>query len=116
MAMGAWLASLTRDEVQAVGGEDTSGPPLGIEPTWKYKQVELPIRPGQGVLLFTDGISEARNAQGELFGEARIRDALRGAHSPAEACERVLEAVERFAAANAPRDDVCLVAFARTAK
>ncbi|RMG36405.1 MAG: FHA domain-containing protein [Planctomycetota bacterium] len=109
-----WTAG--RNEVQAIGNDETSGPPLGVEPTWKYKQVELSIQPGQGVLLFTDGISEARNQQGELFGETRIRDAVSGARSAQQACERVLESVESFAAGNAPRDDVCLVAFARTAR
>ena len=46
-----------------------SGLPLGIEPAVVYPQSVEPLPPGAAALLYTDGLSEARNAAGELLGE-----------------------------------------------
>ena len=46
-----------------------SGFPLGIEPLTRYAQTETPLPPGAAALLYTDGLSESRNAAGEMLGE-----------------------------------------------
>ena len=55
-------------------------PPLGIEPTLEGTSVTTVLRPGGGVLLYTDGLPEARTAREvdrhDLFGEQAARDAL----------------------------------------
>lgn len=52
------------------------GPPLGIVPTVHYDEHTVELQPDQTVLLISDGIVEARNAAGELWGFERMEQAL----------------------------------------
>lgn len=49
-----------------------SGFPLGIEPMTRYAQVETDLPSGAAVLLYTDGLSETRNANGDMLGEEKL--------------------------------------------
>jgi len=60
-------------EAVAVG---QSGFPLGIEPLTRYPQVEISLPPGALAMLYTDGLSEARNAAGEMLGEKKLLQLL----------------------------------------
>jgi serine phosphatase RsbU (regulator of sigma subunit) len=64
--------------------------------------------------MYTDGISEAMNAKGDVFGAKRIREAI--IRSPA-GIERVgqtlLDDVRRHVRGRLPSDDICVVGFAR---
>jgi serine phosphatase RsbU (regulator of sigma subunit) len=51
---------------------------LGIFPDAKYSDVAVQIDPGNKLLLFTDGITEATNTSGEEYGEHRLRQELDG--------------------------------------
>ncbi len=75
------------------------------------------LAPGDLVLLYTDGITEATNAAGECFGAGRLDDAVRRcAGRPAkESVESVLADVARFSGDRAPFDDITLVVARRTA-
>jgi phosphoserine phosphatase RsbU/P len=59
-------------EVLEVGAAE-SGMPLGIRPDVEYRQSELDIGPGETLLLVTDGITEAQNGGGSLYGIPRLR-------------------------------------------
>ena len=64
--------------------------------------------------MYTDGISEAMNAQGDVFGTKRMREAL--IRSPAgvdSVGQTLLDDVRRFVRGRLPSDDICLVCFAR---
>jgi serine phosphatase RsbU (regulator of sigma subunit)/anti-sigma regulatory factor (Ser/Thr protein kinase) len=50
-----------------------SGFPLGIEPLTRYPQTETVLPAGAVALLYTDGLSETRNAAGEMLGEKKLR-------------------------------------------
>ncbi len=52
------------------------GPVLGIFPEGRYTQGEIDLRPGDCLVLFTDGVTEARNASGREFGEDRLEELL----------------------------------------
>jgi serine phosphatase RsbU (regulator of sigma subunit)/anti-sigma regulatory factor (Ser/Thr protein kinase) len=52
------------------------GFPLGIEAGTVYRQAVNALPPGAAVLLYTDGLNEGRNAAGEQFGEARLRQSV----------------------------------------
>lgn len=54
----------------------TDGVPLGIYPNAAYSEVGFALEPGQTLLLYTDGITEARSPAGRLFGEHALRAAL----------------------------------------
>ncbi|MGH9671922.1 MAG: PP2C family protein-serine/threonine phosphatase, partial [Bryobacteraceae bacterium] len=55
------------------------GTVLGLFPEIKYRAEETDLRPGDLLVAFTDGVTEALNAEGEEFGEERLKDLLRGA-------------------------------------
>jgi phosphoserine phosphatase RsbU/P len=48
---------------------------LGVFPDATFAQEEVPANPGDRLVFYTDGITEARNASGEEFGEGRLADA-----------------------------------------
>ncbi len=51
--------------------------PLGLDESAEYTQTSIQMAPGDAVVLLTDGIAEAQNAQRELFGFARIESMLK---------------------------------------
>jgi serine phosphatase RsbU (regulator of sigma subunit) len=53
-----------------------SGFPLGVEPQAKYPQTVALLPPGAAALLYTDGLSETRNAAGEMLGEEKLLELL----------------------------------------
>jgi sigma-B regulation protein RsbU (phosphoserine phosphatase) len=54
---------------------DKGGPVLGVLPGAEYEQAQVPLAPGDRIVLFTDGLTEARNAADDEFGEPRLLDA-----------------------------------------
>jgi sigma-B regulation protein RsbU (phosphoserine phosphatase) len=95
-------------------GATTGGMPLGCDAQRGYEQIELALEPGDTIVLYTDGISEAMNAEGDVYGSQRMRDVI--AHAP-EGVEQVgqvlLDDVRRFVRGRLQSDDICLVCFAR---
>lgn len=73
------------------------------------------MEPGDCLLLYTDGVNEAENAEGEMFGEERIQEVLtvHGAAGSARVVDEVLAAVHQFTGGRAPSDDITLVAIKR---
>ncbi len=53
-----------------------SGPPLGVMDIVEYESFEKGLEKGDKLLLYTDGVSEARDRKGQEFGEERIKQAL----------------------------------------
>jgi sigma-B regulation protein RsbU (phosphoserine phosphatase) len=51
---------------------DGGGAVLGVFPSWQYEQSQIELNPGDRVLLFTDGISEASNALEQEYGEVQL--------------------------------------------
>jgi len=52
------------------------GMPLGLMPGMVYEEVETHLEPGEGLVLTSDGLTEAHDDNGEMFGTARIRAAI----------------------------------------
>jgi sigma-B regulation protein RsbU (phosphoserine phosphatase) len=79
--------------------------------TQLLEEVELPLSPGDLFLLYTDGMSEAMNADGECFGDARLAD-LVGTHadlSQDQLRERILREIAGFAGSAPQHDDMTMV-------
>jgi serine phosphatase RsbU (regulator of sigma subunit) len=94
---------------------DAAGLPLAVFDR-PYESSTIPLAPGDVVVLYTDGISEARNQRGELYGIERISESLRTAPAEVPALgEALLADVRRFAEGRPPGDDLTLVCFGRTA-
>jgi sigma-B regulation protein RsbU (phosphoserine phosphatase) len=73
------------------------------------------LQPGDVVLFYTDGVTEAFNAAGELYGEARLLEALAGqsSHTPAEISEALLRGVRAHAAEHPQSDDIAILTLKR---
>jgi len=56
--------------------DNVGGLPLGILPETEYEQSAVTLEPGQSLVLYTDGVTEAMNPHGTMFGIAGIEDAL----------------------------------------
>ena len=74
------------------------GPVLGVFPDQHYFGGEIELSSGDTLVFFTDGVTEARNASGEEFGEERLQELLTlGAHfSARELRDLIMAAVGEF--------------------
>jgi hypothetical protein len=81
--------------------------PLGLVETASYTQTTLDMRAGDRALLLTDGVAEARNAQGALFGFSGVESLLREGAS----ARTVAEAAQQ----HGQNDDLTVISIARTA-
>ncbi len=88
------------------------GIPLGIEESWEYKEdgCDIPAQ-GQIIVLGTDGIWEAHNTSGEMFGKDRLRQTIKSAagRSAEEIASAITDAVAEFRQVHPQEDDVTLV-------
>jgi hypothetical protein len=89
--------------------------PLGMLEDVDYRQGELELRPGEMLIAYSDGLTEARNAAGEEFGIERLRQALaRLRNLPAEDAGRsLLEEVDLFLGGQRLEDDLSLIVLLR---
>jgi serine phosphatase RsbU (regulator of sigma subunit) len=96
------------DSSELLAGE---GLPLGVMEDAVYKEFEKKISSGQIILIGTDGIKEAVNTHGEMFGNERLLNVIRGyADQPArEILGRVFESLHDFRHPLEPDDDETLV-------
>jgi hypothetical protein len=90
---------------------DAGGPALGLLTGASYEQARCDVRPGDVLVLYSDGLIEATNAAGEEYGESRLREVLAraGAGSPDDVRDAILSSATAFIGATPPRDDLTLV-------
>ena len=89
---------------------------LGVETSAKYTAYEMALAPGDTLLLYTDGLTEAENEQKELFGEARALDAAAavGAMEAQEQLAKLHKAMQQFVDNAEQSDDLTLLAIRYT--
>lgn len=92
--------------------DGVNGLPLGLDPHETYPEATERFAPGEAILFYTDGITEAFSADGEIFGNDRLDDVLRatGPTSAAEMLDNVLSAVHTFSAGRRADDDRTVLA------
>ena len=86
--------------------------PIGVLPACQYSNQETDLESGTTFFLYTDGLTEAENADRQLFGEQRITDtitAFKG--SPQELVETMTAAVHEFVGDYEQSDDLTMLAF-----
>lgn len=90
---------------------DDSGPALGLYDDAYYPSTEVQLQPGQMLLLYTDGITEAEDPQGQHFGEDALLGSLsvEALSSADDVIARTIEAVKAHAAGADQSDDVALL-------
>jgi sigma-B regulation protein RsbU (phosphoserine phosphatase) len=90
---------------------DDGGPPLGLFRDVAYREGQAQLEPGDVLLMFTDGVTEAADAKQNLFGEERLRHVLR-AYKDASAAEligQIHEAIRTFTDKAPQSDDLTMV-------
>jgi sigma-B regulation protein RsbU (phosphoserine phosphatase) len=105
--------------LQRASGEisclEVSGMPLGILPEIAYKTSETELGPGDVLILYSDGITECMNKDGDLFGEERLEQVL--ATTALEDAQGIKDAifaeVDRFRQDQPYSDDMTLIVLKR---
>jgi len=93
-------------------GLPSMGSPLGWFTGLSLGEREVPVEPGDRLILYTDGIVECRNEEGDLFGEERFFNfiTLRGNDPPRSFLDALLDEIRNFSGATIFSDDItCLV-------
>jgi len=90
---------------------EEGGPVLGVVPGAAYRQGHVSAHPGDLLVVYSDGVVEATNADGEQFDEERLREVIRqnSGRSPVEIRDLVLEQVHQFLGDQRAQDDLTLV-------
>jgi serine phosphatase RsbU (regulator of sigma subunit) len=102
-------------KLEEVAPAAITGWPIGIAEGIPYKSREVRLGPGDRLLVFSDGVSEAMDANEKMFGTDGIRTAVWGTScTPLATGERLLQAVKRHTAGCAQNDDITVVCFGRT--
>lgn len=97
-------------------GEEISNLPLGVDHDTCYEQAIYPLGPGDSLTLYTDGITEAMNATGELYGQDRLLKQLAATVDGVNSLGRhLLDDVKKFVGNRSQSDDMCLACFGRNA-
>jgi len=90
--------------------------PLGLMTGVNYEESETDLQPGDSFVLHSDGIAEARNGDGEMFGFPRMKAVLEKTHGPESAITSLLDDLRAFAGPQwEQEDDITLVVLQRLA-
>jgi sigma-B regulation protein RsbU (phosphoserine phosphatase) len=89
---------------------------LGIMPDAPYAAGSLQLGPGDILVLYSDGVTEARDATEEMFGEERLMEFLSEARAmrPEDMVEALIQRVREFSSRGKPSDDVTVVVMRRS--
>ena len=94
----------------------STGAPLGLmSPGIPFTETRDVLNPGDTLVLYSDGVTDAQDADGEEFGESRLHDLLRSlaGQSASAIISRVLEAVEAFVNSTPQFDDMTILVLRR---
>jgi len=96
--------------------EIENGFPLGVEADCRFDPADVPLENGDSLVLYTDGITDAVNTRGELFGYKRFEEVLR-AHRNAPGkrlIDAVAKALTKFSVGHPQTDDQTLLVVRKT--
>lgn len=97
-------------EGSVISLEDVGGPPLGLFPGLEYSESTVTLAPGDFLVLYTDGITEAMNADGDQFTPERLDEVLSLCSLTARPMvDAIVDAVTAHAGRQVPLDDQTLV-------
>ena len=95
--------------------EESIGVPIGVMEGFPFEVVERDLAPGEIVVLFTDGVDEAMNPEGELYTLDRMREFIKNNRdkNAAELGQALLADVRRHANGRPQNDDITIMTFGR---
>jgi sigma-B regulation protein RsbU (phosphoserine phosphatase) len=90
--------------------DGTAGLPLGVKPGVRYEEIRQQLQPGDQIVFYTDGVTEAHNPGDEMFGIERLDLALANCTLEARALlDALLQSVDEFTAGRPADDDRTLI-------
>ena len=104
-------------EIRDVVSDEITGLPLGVTDDVPFESKEFEINPGDTLLLYSDGVSEAMSVKGDQFGMPAIKKVLSDnlGSTPAEIVQKMVEALDKHAAGrDYPHDDITIVCIGRS--
>jgi serine phosphatase RsbU (regulator of sigma subunit) len=94
--------------------EEAVGVPIGVMEGFPFDQATREIGPGETVVIYTDGVSEAMNPKSELYGMEKLRTLVaKGPAKPSQLGVIIREDVRKHAAGREQNDDITLMVFGR---
>lgn len=88
------------------------GIPLSIMAKAKYTAVNLTLKPGTSLLLYTDGVTEAKNREGKLFGEDRLITTVSTQNgTPAQIISTLKETIDDYSTGCEQSDDITMLSI-----
>jgi serine phosphatase RsbU (regulator of sigma subunit) len=104
----------TKDGFVHSPADDITGIPLGITDGVSYQQCEITLGSGESLTLYTDGINEALDGDGQQYTIPRIKEHVAANHkSIPELGQIIIDDVRRFMGKARQNDDMCLVCLGR---
>jgi serine phosphatase RsbU (regulator of sigma subunit)/pSer/pThr/pTyr-binding forkhead associated (FHA) protein len=101
--------------VEEATSKESAGLPIGVLDGFEYVSTQVTLEPGDSILIFTDGVSEAMDINNTQLGTKGIYAAIQGeSFTPKALGERVVKVVKQFASGRSQHDDITLVCFGRT--
>jgi serine phosphatase RsbU (regulator of sigma subunit) len=102
--------------VEEATGAAVAGLPLGVLDGFEYASCQIELEPGDSILAFTDGVTEATDIQDHQLQTKGLYASVHGRDlSIRELGEQVVTVVKQFAGGRSQHDDIALVGFGRTA-
>ena len=114
MANGGHVSPIYFDENGAsfLGRESKKGPPLGILPDIEYDQETFSLDENSSVVIYTDGVIEAKNGSSELYGKNRLLRAIETQpNDPDLICKSITDSINQFTINQGRSDDLTLMVF-----
>ena len=94
-------------------GAGRHGPPLGVSPDWRYETTTVQLQPDESILMYTDGVSDARNTVGDLYGMKRVEQFMQADMDADQRVPALQSDLAAFTLSAPQADDTCIVAFTR---
>ena len=101
-------------KVEEIGG-DISGLPIGVMPEMPYQQMDVTLEPGDVVVVYSDGVTDARNPKEELYdckdNRRLLKRVAESPGSPRLLGKALIQELREFAAGRGQADDITLLCF-----
>jgi len=95
-----------------LGHNNKKGPPLGIIPDIEYEQEIFELEENSSITIYTDGVIEAKNYNGELFDIKRLLKVIKTQpNDPDLIVKKITHSVDKFTTTEGRSDDLTLLVF-----
>jgi sigma-B regulation protein RsbU (phosphoserine phosphatase) len=99
-------------------GQGVSGLPLGVMEDSVYEETEVQLNPGDVVVIYSDGVTDARSPGDELYDSQSnhrlLKRVAQSAGGPADVGRAILQDIREFSAGHSQADDITLVCLGPT--